>query len=58
MDLPGLDFVSLAAGMGCPGRRVVRADELRRTLDDAFRTDGPSLIDVAVDPAIPQLYGG
>ena len=58
MDLPGLDFVSLAAGMGCPGRRVVRAQELRATLEDAFRTDGPSLIDVAVDPAIPKLYGG
>jgi benzoylformate decarboxylase len=56
IDLPGLDFVSLAAGMGCSGRRVVRAEELRPALEGAFRAGGPSLIDVAVDPAIPKLY--
>jgi benzoylformate decarboxylase len=56
IDLPGLDFVSLAAGMGCRGRRVTKAEDLRAALEGAFRTAGPSLIDVAVDPTIPKLY--
>jgi benzoylformate decarboxylase len=56
IDLPGLDFVSLARGMGCPGLRVIRAEELGQALAEACRSRGPMLVDVAVDPAIPKLY--
>jgi benzoylformate decarboxylase len=56
IELPGLDFVSLARGMGCPGVRVTCAEELDAALAEAFRADGPALVDVAVDPAIPTLY--
>lgn len=57
IDLPGLDFVALARGMGCPGLRVTRADGIDEALAAAFRAeDGPRLVAVAVDPAIPKLY--
>jgi benzoylformate decarboxylase len=56
IDLPGLDFVTLAAGMGCPGRRVETERDLRSALAEAYAMDGPCLVEVAVDPAIPKLY--
>jgi len=56
IDLPGLDFVHLAAGMGCPGMRVTKADEIEPALVRALEADGPWLVEVVVDPAIPTLY--
>lgn len=56
IDLPGLDFVNLARGMGCPAVQVSKANEVEAALAAAFRADGPMLLDVAVDAAIPTLY--
>jgi benzoylformate decarboxylase len=56
IDLPGLDFVQLAAALGCPGRRVSQADELKDALRQACTATGPWLIEVDVDPQIPHLY--
>jgi benzoylformate decarboxylase len=56
IDLPGLDFLSLAAGMGCPGMRVAGARDLAPALENAFRLPGPHLVEVLVDPAVPKLY--
>lgn len=56
IELPGLDFVSLAAGQGCPGTRVETAEALHAALGKAFATEGPTLLDVVVDHAIPHLY--
>ena len=56
IDLPGLDFVSLAAGLGCPGIRVERGKELASRLRQAITARGPYLIEVRVDPEIPTLY--
>jgi benzoylformate decarboxylase len=56
IDLPDLDFVQLAAGLGCPGRRISRPDELKDALREACATTGPCLVEVDVDPRIPHLY--
>jgi benzoylformate decarboxylase len=56
IELPGLDFISLARGMGCPGILVTRPEELEAALKTALAADGPLLVEVAVDPAIPNLY--
>jgi benzoylformate decarboxylase len=48
-DLPDLDFVAIATGMGCSARRVHTADALRDALDNAFASNRPMLIDVEVD---------
>lgn len=50
-DLPGLDFVAIAAGMGCPGLRVSEAAKLREALHNALATTkpaGPMLIETIV----------
>ena len=56
IDLPGLDFVTMAAGLGCTGRRVERAKDLPDALREAHAHNGPRLVEVIVDPAIPHLY--
>lgn len=47
-DLPGLDFVSLAAGMGCHGTRVTDAERLQEVLREALASSGPRLVEVVV----------
>jgi len=53
IDVPGIDFVSLAAGYGVAGHRADGRDELRQLLTDAVADDGPHLIEVptrAINP--------
>lgn len=58
IDVPGVDYVGMAASLGCPGRRVADPGALDAALAEALSADGPFLVEVAVDPAIPTLYGG
>jgi len=43
---PALDWVSLAKGMGVPGRRVASLDEFAAALRDGLTSRGPNLIEV------------
>ena len=56
LDLPGLDFVKLAEGMGCDAVRVTTASELPSALKRGLAHDGTSLVEVMVDSAVPLLY--
>jgi len=56
IELPGIDFVSIARGMGCPGRAVATPDELDAALAEAMAADGPMLVEVALDGAVASLY--
>ena len=47
-DLPGLDFVMMAAGMGCPGERVSEAAQLHDALRSALAANGPVLVEIIV----------
>ena len=55
-DLPGLDFVALAKGVGCEAREVQRAEQIANALASAWAKPGPFLIDVRVESAVPNLY--
>jgi benzoylformate decarboxylase len=57
LELPGIDFVRLAEGMGCDAVRVSKAAELVEALKRAMAFEGTSLVEVAVDSAVPVLYG-
>jgi len=57
LDLPGIDFVAIARGMGCDAVRVDKASELPDALARGLAHDGVSLIEVMVDWAVPLLYG-
>ncbi len=48
IDRPALDFVSLAKGMGVPGRRVDTAEGFAAALDAAMAAQGPKLIEVVL----------
>jgi benzoylformate decarboxylase len=56
LDLPGIDFVRIAQGMGCDAVRVGKSSELAQALKRGLAHDGVSLIEVVVDSAVPLLY--
>src|SRR4030081_2995386 len=56
LEVPGIDFVKLAEGMGCNAVRVGKASELASALKRGLTHDGVSLIEVMVDSAVPLLY--
>jgi benzoylformate decarboxylase len=56
LDLPGIDFVQIAKGMGCDAVRVSKSSELAPALKRGLAHDGVSLIEVMVDSAVPVLY--
>jgi benzoylformate decarboxylase len=57
LELPGIDFVRLAEGMGCHAVRVSQAAELGEALKRGMADEGVSLVEVIVDSAVPVLYG-
>ena len=48
---PGIDFVSLAKGLGVPAQRAASCEELAAALEGAFAEPGPHLIEATVPPA-------
>jgi benzoylformate decarboxylase len=56
LDLPGIDFVKIAEGMGCDAMRVADACELAGALRRALAHKGASLVEVMVDSTVPLLY--
>jgi len=55
LELPGIDFLSLAASYGCPATRVTAPEELREAIQTAAAGAEPMLIEVVVDSAVPPL---
>jgi benzoylformate decarboxylase len=47
-DLPDLDFVALARGIGCEAARVTEAGQLRAALEKALSAGRPNLVEVVV----------
>ncbi|MEN3348401.1 MAG: benzoylformate decarboxylase [Bradyrhizobium sp.] len=56
LELPGIDFVKLAQGLGCDAMRVTNSAELASAYQRALSATGTSLIEVMVDSAVPLLY--
>jgi benzoylformate decarboxylase len=56
LDMPDLDFVKIAEGMGCDAARVTKSSELAAVLKRALSHNGTSLVEVMVDSAVPVLY--
>ncbi|VIO78526.1 benzoylformate decarboxylase [Bradyrhizobium ivorense] len=56
LELPGIDFVKLAQGMGCDAVRVTKSAELAGAYKRGLSSAGTSLIEVMVDSAVPLLY--
>jgi benzoylformate decarboxylase len=56
LDLPDIDFVRIAEGMGCSALRVTKSSELAAALKRSLAHKGTSLVEVMVDSAVPVLY--
>ena len=56
LDMPGLDFVKIAEGMGCEAVQVTTSSDLAGALKHALASKGTSLVEVVVDSAVPVLY--
>jgi benzoylformate decarboxylase len=56
LDLPGIDFVRIAQGLGCDAARVTKSSELAPALKRGLAHHGVSLIEVIVDSGVPVLY--
>jgi benzoylformate decarboxylase len=56
LDLPGIDFVKIAQGLGCDAVRIGKSSELAAALKRGLEYQGTSLIEVTVDSAVPLLY--
>jgi benzoylformate decarboxylase len=56
LELPGIDFVRIAEGLGCDAVRVTKSSELAPALKRGLAHNGVSLIEVMVDSAVPLLY--
>jgi len=56
LDLPEIDFVKIAQGLGVDAARVTKSSELAPALKRGLAHAGTSLIEVTVDSAVPLLY--
>lgn len=55
-DFPLTDFAQIAEGFGCTGLRVEAPGEVEEAVLQALRTEGPVVVDIAVDEwATPEL---
>jgi benzoylformate decarboxylase len=57
LDVRGVDIVQTAKGFGVEGEAVERAEDLRSAIDRALSSGRPYLLDVIVDPEVPELLG-
>jgi acetolactate synthase-1/2/3 large subunit len=55
-DAGGPNFADVARGLGCEGFRVESPDDLESALDAAFRSPGPAVVDVRVDPNATPIH--
>lgn len=58
LDLPGVDLVRVAEGLGCAGENVSDPEALPGAIGRALDAGGPYVLNVAVDPTPPPLLGG
>ncbi len=55
LDLPDIDVVRVAEGLGVTGETVERPEALKETVERGLNSNRPHLLNVIVDPAVPKL---
>lgn len=56
LDVPTLDLVAVAQGMGVPAECVQDPDGVEEAIARALASDTPTLLDVHVDKTVPNLF--
>ena len=57
LDLPAIDIVQIARGFGCEGETVEDPKDLETALKRATTADGPYVLNILVDTAVPNIFG-
>ncbi len=55
MDLPGLDFISLATGYGCTAVRAATSEDVARELKQALDRNGPTVLEIPITSEVAPL---
>ena len=55
LDIPGLDFVSIAKGYGCDAARLDDLDAIKRSAAMAWSKDVPTVLEIPISPQVPPL---
>ena len=55
LDLPGLDYVSIAKGYGCDAARLDDLDAIKQTAATAWAKDRPTVLEIPISPQVPPL---
>lgn len=55
MELPGIDFLALAAGYGCHASSADSREGLAEALQEAFHRDGPTVVHVSIVSEVAPL---
>ncbi|EJD6377666.1 MULTISPECIES: benzoylformate decarboxylase [Providencia] len=55
LDIPNLDIVALGKGYGCAAVRAETIEDIKQACEEAFRRNGPTVIEVPILPSIPPL---
>lgn len=56
LNIPDLDFVSLAKGYGCIGKNAMNLEDLENLCKEALSQKIPTVIQIRINKAIPSLY--
>ena len=54
--LPGISYPDVARGLGADGVEVTRSSDIYQALQSALQREGPTLIDIQIDPNAGDLY--
>jgi hypothetical protein len=54
--LPGISYPDIARGFGAVGVEVTRSSDIYQALQGALQREGPTLIDIQIDPNAGDLY--
>ncbi|EMT6577391.1 benzoylformate decarboxylase [Providencia sp. PROV130] len=55
LDIPNLDIVALGKGYGCAAVRAETIEDIKQACEEAFKRNGPTVIEVPILPSIPPL---
>lgn len=56
LDVPHLDLVAIAQGMGVHAERLTSPEQVEEAIPRALASRQPTLLDVWVDPNVPSLF--
>ncbi len=55
LELPGMDFVSIAKGYGCDAARVENLDAIKEAAAKAWTKDVPTVLEIPISREVPPL---